>query len=145
MSNNIDHMVTQVRDMFKGVPGVEIKFVKSPASWNGEGLPPVGCECELYDCEQWNPVRIKYVGEKYVVTDRTDLGYEVVYCLAEKPERFRPIRTEAERHREEVGRALFDAINWNQCDEPVSDSRMEDYRKAYDAIAAGKIPHITLK
>lgn len=118
---------------------------KNMVEWNGEGLPPVGCECELYDCEQWNPVRIKYVGEKYVVTDRTDLGYEVVYCLAEKPERFRPIRTQAERHREEVGRALFDAINWNQCDEPVSDSRMEDYRKAYDAIASGKIPHITLK
>ncbi|AXH43451.1 hypothetical protein MZUP3_320 [Erwinia phage vB_EhrS_49] len=74
--------------------------------WDGNGLPPVGCECELYDCEQWNPVRVKFVGDKYVVTDRIDLGYEVVYCLAEKPDRFRPIRTEAERKREDRIKAL---------------------------------------
>ncbi|YCI31035.1 hypothetical protein M1E08_09485 [Erwinia sp. PK3-005] len=107
---------------------------KAP-EWNGEGLPPVGCVCELYDCEQWNPVRIKYAGEKYVVTDRTDLGCEVVYCLAEKPERFRPLRTEAERKRDEACKAMTDRID------------MDNYLAGiiYDDIAAGQIPHITLK
>jgi len=104
--------------------------------WKGVGLPPVGCECELYDCEQWNPVRIKYVGEKYVVTDRTDLGYEVVYCLAEKPERFRPVRTEAARKRDETIAALKQL-------KPQLVGELAGY--LYDEIAAGKIPHITLK
>lgn len=107
------------------------------SGWDGEGLPPVGCECELYDCEQWNPVRIKYVGEKYVVTDRTDLGYEVVYCLAEKPERFRPIRTESERKRDESVQALSDFFGHA--------AGLYNLLGLYDAIAAGKIPHITLK
>ncbi len=135
MSNNIDHMVTQVRDMFKGIPGIEIEVVTSPVKWNGEGLPPVGCECELYDCEEWSPVKIKYIGEKYVVTDRKDLGYEVVYCLAEKPDRFRPIRTEAERKRDEACKAMTDRID------------MDSYLAGiiYDDIAAGKIPGVRLE
>lgn len=112
--------------------------------WSGEGLPPVGCECELFDCENWNPVIIKFVGDKYVVTERTDLGYEVVYCVAGRPERFRPILTEAERKRDEAGLAIYHAINWNAEGELLSPHRMEDYKKAYDAIAAGKIPGIKL-
>lgn len=109
--------------------------------WNGVGLPPVGCECELYDCEQWNPVRIKYVGEKYVVTDRTDLGYEVVYCLAEKPERFRPLRTEAERKIDEAAVALTFALTSLPRDQHVTEWAYAIVEK----IEAGAIPHITLK
>ena len=111
--------------------------------WSGEGLPPVGCECELFDCEDWNPVRIKFVGDKYVVTERTALGYEVVYCVAERPERFRPIRTKAERKRDEFAKSLCthldDLTDW---DSPVGNVHA---LAIYDAIAAGKIPHITLK
>lgn len=111
---------------------------KVPA-WNGEGLPPVGCECELYDCEQWNPVKIKFVGDKYVVTDRTDLGYEVVYCLSEKPDRFRPIRTEAERKRESIIHAL-DYILTQTFDQDASLPV-----ELYKAIAAGNIPGLKLE
>jgi len=119
---------------------------KNMVEWNGEGLPPVGCECELYDLEQWIEVKIKYIGDHVVVVHAFGSAvHERVFHLAKHPDKFRPIRPKAERHREEVGRALFDAINWNQCDEPVSDSRMEDYRKAYDAIAAGKIPGVKLE
>lgn len=107
-------------------------------SWNGEGLPPVGCECELFDCENWNPVIIKFVGDKYVVTERTDLGYEVVYCVAERPERFRPIRSESDRNREETKNAIAEL-----CRASASNGHSADM--IYDAIAAGKIPHITLK
>lgn len=110
---------------------------KQDEGWNGEGLPPVGCQCELFDCEDWNPVIIKFVGDKYVVTERTDLGYEVVYCVAERPERFRPIRSEADRKREEaineiaslIGRGTF-------CDDAAG---------IYDAIADGKIPCVKLE
>lgn len=109
--------------------------------WNGEGLPPAGCKCELFDCEDWNPVMIKFVGDKYVVTERTDLGYEVVYCVAERPERFRPILTEAQRKREQ----FIDAVSQVEILGFSAIKSFEDAAVLYDAIAAGKIPHITLK
>lgn len=105
--------------------------------WNGEGLPPVGCECDFFDCENWNPVMIKFVGDKYVVTERTDLGLEVVYCAAERPEHFRPIRTEAERKRDEAINALSEHFGHG--------AGLHNISGLYDKIADGKIPHITLK
>ncbi|MDK2633130.1 hypothetical protein QMZ93_07210 [Pantoea stewartii subsp. indologenes] len=107
--------------------------------WNGEGLPPVGCECELFDCDTWNPVIIKFVGEKYVVTERTDLGYEVVYCLAERPERFRTSRTEEERKRKESIASIYKNIGIM-----ARDGGEQAAIDIYVAIAAGKIPGIRL-
>jgi len=104
--------------------------------WSGDGLPPAGCECELFDCDEWNPVVIKFVGEKYVVTERTDLGYEVVYCLAERTDRFRPIRTEAERKRDEAIKAM---INCSAVLLEVTAGLI------YDAIAAGEIPGVKIE
>lgn len=105
--------------------------------WGGEGLPPVGCECELFDCENWNPVIIKFMGDKYAVTERTDLGYEVVYCLADRPERFRPIRSEADRKREEAADEIASLIGRG--------TFSQDAESIYDAIAAGKIPGVRLE
>ncbi|RBO13351.1 hypothetical protein [Pantoea sp. 3_1284] len=109
--------------------------------WNGDGFPPVGCECELFDCENWNPVIIKFVGEKYVVTERTDLGCEVVYCLAKRPDRFRPICTESNRIRSEICDKIYGAM----CKAERKDNRSDMAEAVYDAIATGKIPQITLK
>lgn len=135
MSNNIDHMVTQVKDMFKDIPGVEIEVVTSPAKWNGKGLPPVGCECELYDSESgWDVVFVKYVGNKTVVVDLLDgdeYSFELSTC------EFRPLRTEAERKRDQSVQALSEFFGHA--------AGLYNLRGLYDAIAAGKIPHITLK
>lgn len=114
--------------------------------WNGEGLPPIGCDCEVNDerTDSWSLVGS--VLAHACVHGRDVAVFQIADYIGYSPtDRFRPIRTEAERKREEVSVALFYAINWNHQDGPVSESRMEDYRKAYDAIAAGKIPHITLK
>lgn len=107
-------------------------------AWGGEGHPPVGTECELLFCENWNPVIIKFVGEKYVVAERTDLGCEVVYCIAGMPERFRPIRTEAERKRDEFINQLMKELLFLGHDREQAGS-------LYDAIAAGKIPGVKLE
>ena len=137
MSNNIDHMVTQVRDMFKGIPGVEIDFVKLPVSWNGEVLPPVGCECELYDSESgWEVVFVKYVGNKTVVVDLLDgdeYSFELSTC------EFRPLRTEAERKRDDAEKALSDTFA------QLYDQDISLAKHVYDAIAAGKIPGVKLE
>ncbi|KKF36969.1 hypothetical protein LU631_02470 [Erwinia tracheiphila] len=111
--------------------------------WDGEGLPPVGCDCEIYDCETWNPVIIKYIGEKYVTTHRLDLDSEIVYCVAQRPEKFRPICTEAERRRNEIVQIMCNILgNGIHCDENSGYGKA--WFKTYDAIAAGKIPGIRL-
>lgn len=110
------------------------------AVWNGEGLPPVGCECELYDCEKWIEVKIKYTGDNVVVVHEFGSAHpERVFHLAKKPENFRPIRTEAERKREEAVEALSQLVEYRHgC------GHMPMAGWIYDAIAAGSIPGIKL-
>lgn len=124
--------------------------------WNGKDLPPVGCECELSNAVEFytNIGSVDFEeGTIVVVGGVVDFGMPGFVavkvkgsnCITDVNSCFlRPIRTEAERKREEVGLALYHAINWNAEGELVGPSRMEDYRKAYDAIAAGKIPGIKL-
>jgi len=115
----------------------ESALAATQPQWDGEGLPPVGCECELFDCEEWNPVRIKFLGEKYVVTQRLDLGYEVVYCLVEHPDKFRPIRSEADKKRDAAIEKITNVMGVFAVKEVGKD--------IYDAIAAGKIPGIRIE
>lgn len=108
--------------------------------WNGEGLPPVGTKCELMDDSQssaWEQVTIKFYGDAFAVWDAHGSEESNSLCHV----RVRPIRSEAERRREKVTESINNLIG-----------NIEDYptwRDAvsgiYDAIAAGKIPHITLK
>lgn len=120
----------------------EAALAASKTEWDGEGLPPVGVECEMsYACDEWYKCIIIAKGEEQIIYQvnggREFSGHRNNY-------RFRPIRSEADKKRDEVGLALYHAINWNAEGELVSPSRMEDYKKAYDAIAAGKIPHIRI-
>ena len=111
--------------------------------WNGEGVPPVGVECE-FKCAtgEWVEVEITAIARNGVCfVERGKNGENYVSFSRE----FRPLRTEAEKLRDEAGLALYNAINWNAEGEMVSPSRMEDYKKAYDAIAAGKIPGVKLE
>lgn len=113
------------------------------AEWDGEGLPPAGCECEARyrNADKW--VFFRCVGVDCGVAFGW-LGKEAATLGCGSYE-FRPLRTEAERLRDEAGLALYHAINWNAEGEMVRPSRMEDYKKAYDAIAAGKIPGVKME
>ena len=119
-------------------------------AWNGEGLPPVGCECEWHDrnTKSWIPVKVLYSSEWVVVIrgmatngDIVELGVEV-YGDTDRC-KFRPIRTEAERKRE-------DAINFmkskfreitHPCADKVSGQEAV-FAAVYDAISAGKMPSV---
>ena len=108
--------------------------------WSGEGLPPVGCECEYQDSNtsKWYPVTIKYISEQLVVIcgvtnilgekQDTEIAKDII---CDKPQ-FRPIRTEAERKREEIINALTDYTLRGEAGD------------IYWAIAAGKIPGVKL-
>jgi hypothetical protein len=72
--------------------------------WDGKGLPPVGCECEREGPGRWVKCKINYVSETLIVYKMTDSGTE--YSSLLNAFMFRPIRTEAERRREDRIKAL---------------------------------------
>ena len=102
--------------------------------WNGEGLPPVGCECEIRRVADWMPVTIQFISSYHTVFT-TFGGTEDCYQTCSL--QFRPIRTEAERKRDESVQALREFFGHA--------AGLYNLHGLYDAIAAGKIPHITLK
>lgn len=102
--------------------------------WNGEGLPSVGCECEArfilggkwfffrcvaVDCG----IAFGWAGKDAVTLDKG--SYE-----------FRPIRSEADKRRDEAIAALKKL-------KPQLVGELAGY--LYDEIAAGKIPHIRIE
>ncbi|MDU7405656.1 MAG: hypothetical protein E7L15_17590 [Citrobacter portucalensis] len=118
-------------------------------AWGGEGLPPVGCECEWRDRHVgWLPVKIKYISEQIVVIESptnlcgvqklTEIAKDII---CDKPQ-FRPLRTEADKKRE----AAVEAIDY-WMPEFIEDTPNQLYhaKKLYDAIAAGKIPGVKLE
>lgn len=115
---------------------------KFEPAWSGEGLPPVGCECELSTAVEFYTHSGSFDFEEGTVvivggTVNFGLGDFVAVkvrgsnCITEiNPTFLRPIRSEADKKRDEVGLALYHAINWNAEGELVSPSRMEDYKKS---------------
>lgn len=107
--------------------------------WNGDGLPPVGCECEFqnFSDSPWTKVRvIHYNGDEVWLEP---LNGAQSFVLG-NPDGFRPIRTEAEQKREETETQLrICLIGTGAGITPLA------AKGIYEAIAAGKIPHITLK
>lgn len=109
--------------------------------WNGDGLPPVGCECEfmkhtLDAMPNWRRGIIKYVSE-----------YTVVIVEALSPGEFvahprtcdsRPIRSESDRKRDAAKNAIAEL-----CRSSASNGHSADL--IYDAIAAGEIPGVKLE
>lgn len=115
-------------------------------AWNGEGLPPVRCECEWRDTNVgWLPVTIKYISEQIVVMasptnlcgvrELTEIAKDII---CDKPQ-FRPLRTETDKKRDDAVSKMFYAL-------PPDKVPGKDIREAiYDAIAAGKIPGVKLE
>ena len=121
---------------------------QAPASaWNGEGFPPVGCECEysLNGGKTWWKCKVDcIVGTQGVVMlcDTFEGVQYVQFSSYGNALKFRPIRSEAERKRD----AAVEAIDWYM-PEFITDTPNEYYhaKKIYDAIAAGKIPGVKLE
>lgn len=116
--------------------------------WNGEGLPPVGSECEWLDANVgWLPVTIKYISKQIVVMasptnlfgvqELTEIAKDII---CDKPQ-FRPLRTEADKKREDICDAIYGALTKAERQR----NRSDEAEAVYDAIAAGKIPGVKLE
>lgn len=116
-------------------------------AWNGEGLPPAGCECEYLDNNgKWYPVTIKYASDQLVVISGVtkilgvEQGTEIAKdIIIDKPQ-FRPLRTEAERKHEAVLESICSVLEMVAQDY----KRNDEAKLIYEAIAAGKIPGVKL-
>lgn len=109
--------------------------------WNGEGLPPIGCDCEVMESKaasafgDWTSCKVVHFNHKRgdesqvcIIDDNGDFailyendGYE-----------FRPIRSEADKKRDEVIEALKYYV------------RAVDASDLYDAIVAGEVKGVKL-
>lgn len=103
--------------------------------WDGEGLPPVECECEVRRVADWMPVTIKFISEYHTIF-KTFGGTEDCYQTCSL--QFRPIRKEADRKRDLAIGAM--EKTW----EAATDKPAYAFESIYDAIAAGKIPGVEL-
>ena len=108
-------------------------------AWNGEGLPPVGCECECYVDEgiiHCVVVGYDFDGKAVVMRNVPARKY---FSIQANSGRIKPLRTEAERRRdaaiEAMQRESDEGDNWIY----------SEYEIIYDAIAAGKIPGVKLE
>lgn len=107
--------------------------------WNGEGLPPVGCECEysLNGGKTWWKCKIDYiVGTQGVVMlcDTFEGVQYVQFSSYGNALKFRHIRSEAERKRDEAVKTIM-LTGWCQA----------AAEEIYDLVAAGKVPGIKLE
>lgn len=106
--------------------GNDIRVYKRPATpeWDGEGLPPVGCECEMANpmCDRFELVEIiAHKGEWAIYWDGSSPGKA-------RSDWFRPLRTKAERlaqHLAERDAFLAEDAEPQSEQEPVADRIME--------------------
>lgn len=122
----------------KEVYQLALAAAKKPA-WNGEGLPPVGCECEyISNGTSWGKVKVIGLdGEKIVIRPSGEIYYAIT---PSNKDVFIPFRTEAEKKHESVLESICAVLEM-----VAQDYKREDEAKLiYEAIAAGKIPGVKL-
>lgn len=115
--------------------------------WNGDGLPPVGVEIEYKFAKvnyhtDFSRGKVLAYGAHNVFMEHWASKNEFIQPL-DKIE-FRPIRSQAQRKRDEAAQALCDAGGGNgKVDEKAGYGSC--WFDIYDSIAAGKIPGIKLE
>lgn len=106
--------------------------------WDGEGMPPVGCECEFNAHERgWEKCSVLYAS-KYTVLLRTARDGDPEEAFTPEDLKFRPIRSEADKKRTEAIHIIADL-----CRDSASNGHSGQL--VYDAIAAGKVPGIRIE
>lgn len=106
--------------------------------WDGEGLPPVGFNVEVFfindDTPKWYSFVSKFIGEENVIAmvGLEEFSY-TKHELLSTSVKFRPIRSEADKKRDEIIEAISSYALPYKCGEDI-----------YNAIADGKIPHIRI-
>lgn len=125
----------------------EAALAASNPEWDGEGLPPVGCEF-LFGTHHTKAKCIA-VGRDVIFAstgnpDEKDGFYEE-FVISIHHSKFRPIRSEADKKRDEAVKEMIELIDSlvGERANPVHGKKAVA-EKFYESIAAGKIPHIRI-
>lgn len=104
--------------------------------WNGDGVPPIWCACEMQDSKgTWLPVEI--IAKNDGFTFGWSYDYRIV-IFGDKADEFRPLRTESEKAIEYAKHIIAEL-----CRDSASNGHSADL--IMEAIAAGKIPGVKLE
>ena len=129
----------------------EAALAASKPEWDGEGLPPVGCEF-LFGTHQTKAKCIA-VGRDVIFASTGDPdekdGFYEEFVISIHHSEFRPIRSQADKKRAEgviaLSRVDPQAMPFEYGDKHSDGSLVGPFwYELYDAIAAGKIPHIRI-
>lgn len=155
----LDRLVLRERVKFVTREQYESAIAAKKPSWNGVGLPPVGCECEFtlgpHEPDEFdgscgetpkegsivNVVAHKTTshGNKVAVVYWDDAGAGRAMCLIGPC--LKPTRSEADKKRDAAIKALDNWLPEYTTDIPSLDGAIA----MYDAIASGKIPGVKLE
>lgn len=118
----------------------ETALAASNPEWNGEGLPPVGCRVEANYGGEWVEATVAYTDRPEAHGDAVAWKETLVFdCKTTRPfwaDEFRPIRSEADKKRDEIIEALKDGLGHAH--------GLYDLMQIYHLLNNGKIPHIRI-
>lgn len=126
LGQKLDSDITHYR------PIIDQPASEEPNGWDGEGLPPVGIECEIQRGEglNWYKITVRaYSPNKHYIWISDDGGEGEVLSLQGSRYKFRPLRTDREQW---VDRAL--------CLITPAPSPKMLAEAIYDALAIGELP-----
>ena len=108
--------------------------------WSGDGVPPVGCACEMQDSKgTWLPVEI--IAKNDGFTFGWSYDYRIV-LFGDKADEFRPLRIGAEKAREKLAASLHAAAGAS----PIELNGIGPlYFELADAIISGSVFGTTFK
>lgn len=139
--DNAESIIT--RDQYQSALAASQKV-----EWSGDGLPPVGCECERkftgHSDTYWEMIKILWAGDDEILYEYIGKNFNSTkqyHSNVSSTHLFRPLRSETDKKRD----AAVESINY-WMPEYIPDTPNEYYhaKKIYDAIAAGKIPGVKL-
>ncbi|WP_312768644.1 hypothetical protein [Enterobacter soli] len=128
----------------------EAALTASKPEWDGEGLPPVGVNAEVFfsaDTKpKWFSFLAKFIGENHVIAlvGLEEISYKKDELLTSDV-KFAPLRSEEDRKRDEITQSILDILN--DYDFELVHIRTDQKRIATDIverIASGMIPHIRI-
>ncbi|MFP2409134.1 hypothetical protein ACLEVB_17220 [Enterobacter ludwigii] len=124
-----------------------IEILLRGEEWDGDGLPPVGVNAEVFfsaDTEpKWFSFLAKFIGENHVIAlvGLEEISYKKDELLTSDV-KFAPLRSEEDRKRDEITQSILDILN--DYDFELVHIRSDQNRIATDIverIASGMIPH----
>ena len=117
-------------------------------AWSGDGLPPVGCECEVKSGkESWTLCKVVHsssagVAFIYLEEPSPELSSKYMGVIDSFPHRhagdyFRPIRTEEDRKRDEAIKFMNEVFR-DHVDNKKTNGQTSVFHAIYDAFKSGK-------